>query len=82
MFLKGKSREKILISSKVYYPTNFGGISSGLNRKHILKSVDQSLIRLGTDYLDILYLHRYDNNIPSEETIEALDLLVNQSREN
>lgn len=80
MFLKGKPREKILISSKVYYPTNYGGTSFGLNREHILKSVDQSLKRLDTDYLDILYLHRYDNNVPFEETIEALDVLINQGK--
>jgi aryl-alcohol dehydrogenase-like predicted oxidoreductase len=79
-FLKGKPRENIVLSSKVFYPTNFGSTQSGLNKDHILESVDLSLKRLNTDYLDVLYLHRYDSQTSFEESLEAIATLLEQGK--
>lgn len=79
-FLKNKPRESLVISSKVFYPTKFGRTSGGLSKPHLLESVNLSLKRLNTDYLDILYLHRFDNDISIEETIEALNILLTSGK--
>ena len=52
----------------------------GLSRKHIMESVHKSLQRIGTDYLDIYYCHRYDAETPLEETVRAMDDLVHQGK--
>jgi len=74
-FAPGKRSEHV-IASKVYVPMNDKPNGGGLSRKHIMDSVEQSLRRLGTDYLDIYQFHRWDPETPLEETIDTLhDLL-------
>ena len=70
--LKGERRESLEIFTKVYWATGPGGPNdSGLSRKHILESIDGSLRRLGTDYVDLYQAHRYDTETPLEETMRA-----------
>jgi len=69
-------REDYVLASKVYYPMGPGPNDRGLSRKHILESIDASLRRLGTDYLDLYQIHRWDNETPIEETMRALDDVV------
>ncbi|MGH2874427.1 MAG: aldo/keto reductase [Solirubrobacteraceae bacterium] len=70
------SRDDYVLASKVYYPTGPGPNDRGLSRKHILSAVDASLRRLGTDYIDLYQVHRFDPATPVEETVQALDDLV------
>jgi len=70
--LKGERREGLEIFTKVYWPTGPGKHNDhGLSRKHIMESIDGSLRRLGTDYVDLYQAHRYDYETPLEETMEA-----------
>ena len=70
--LAGERREGLEIFTKVYWPTGPGKHNDhGLSRKHILESIDGSLRRLGTDYVDLYQAHRYDHETPLEETMEA-----------
>lgn len=69
-------REEIVIASKVYFAMTDGPNGGGLSRKHILDAVDASLQRLGTDYIDLYQIHRWDYNTPIEETLEALNDVV------
>jgi len=69
-------REDVIIATKVYWPTGAGPNDRGLSRKHVLDSIDASLRRLGTDYVDVYYVHRWDYETPVEETLETLDDLV------
>ncbi len=70
--LKGERRESLEIFTKVYWPTGPGGKNDvGLSRKHILESIDGSLHRLQTDYVDLYQAHRFDNETPLEETMQA-----------
>ena len=69
--LAGERREGLEIFTKVYWPTGPGHNDHGLSRKHILESIDGSLRRLGTDYVDLYQAHRYDNETPLEETMLA-----------
>jgi aryl-alcohol dehydrogenase-like predicted oxidoreductase len=70
--LKGERRESLEIFTKVYWPTGPGGPNdTGLSRKHILESINGSLRRLGTDYVDLYQAHRYDTETPLEETMQA-----------
>src|SRR5690554_3317053 len=70
--LKGQRRQSLEIFTKVYWPTGPGGANdSGLSRKHILESIDGSLQRLGTDYVDLYQAHRFDTETPLEETMLA-----------
>ncbi|NIY48390.1 aldo/keto reductase [Cedecea colo] len=67
-------REDIVIATKVYHQV--GDLPEGLSRAQILRSIDDSLRRLGTDYVDLLQIHRWDYNTPIEETLEALNDVV------
>jgi len=69
-------REEVVIATKFYGPTGPGPNERGASRKHILAAVDASLRRLGTDYIDLYQLHRWDYDTPIEETARALDDLV------
>lgn len=78
--LKQFPRKEIVLSSKVYFPTGSGINDRGLSRKHIMESIDQSLMNLQTDYLDLYFCHRFDSNTPLEETLTALSDLVDQGK--
>ena len=69
-------RDQVVIASKVYFPYNDQPNQGGLSRKHIIQAVEDSLKRLGTDYIDLYQIHRWDYETPIEETLSALhDLL-------
>ena len=74
--LAGQRREGLEIFTKVYWPTGPGGNDRGLSRKHVMESIDASLRRLGTDYVDLYQAHRYDYETPLEETMTAFADLV------
>jgi aryl-alcohol dehydrogenase-like predicted oxidoreductase len=65
-------REEVVIASKVFYPMREGSNARGLSRKSILTEIDASLQRLGTDYIDLYQIHRWDKHTPIAETLEAL----------
>jgi len=69
-------REEVVIATKVYNRMHEGPNGQGLSRKAIMHEVDASLERLGTDYIDLLYIHRWDYDTPIEETMRALNDLV------
>ncbi|MEQ9463561.1 MAG: aldo/keto reductase [Haliea sp.] len=69
-------REEVVIATKVYFPIFKGPNGGGLSRKHIFEAVDASLRRLGTDYIDLYQIHRWDYQTPIAETMEALHDLV------
>jgi len=73
-------RHELVISSKVFWPMSDDINDKGLSRKHIMESIDRSLKRVGTDYLDIYFCHRYDPETPLEETIRAMDDLIHQGK--
>ena len=79
-FLKSQDRSNLVVSSKVFWPMSDDINDRGLSRKHILQSIDKSLQRLQTDYLDIYFCHRFDDNTPLEETIRAMDDLIHQGK--
>jgi 1-deoxyxylulose-5-phosphate synthase len=70
------SRDEVVIATKVYFETGPGPNERGLSRKHILSAIDASLKRLGTDYVDLYQIHRWDYETPIEETLEALNDVV------
>jgi len=72
----GPGREKLVIATKVFYPMGDGPEDRGLSRKHIMAGIDASLRRLGTDYVDLYQIHRFDSETPIEETLEALHDVV------
>jgi aryl-alcohol dehydrogenase (NADP+) len=69
-------REDVVIATKVFFPTGPSANERGLSRKHIKHAIDASLRRLGTDYVDLYQIHRFDYDTPIEETIDALDEVV------
>ncbi|MCC7410010.1 MAG: aldo/keto reductase [Gammaproteobacteria bacterium] len=69
-------REEVVIATKVYFPMGRGRNEGGLGRKHIRHAIDASLRRLGTDYVDLYQIHRFDYETPIEETLEALTEVV------
>lgn len=92
VYAKGKSEElmgemlaafprhTLVISSKVYGRMSDDVNDQGLSRKHIMESINKSLRRIGTDYLDLYFCHRYDDNTPLEETVRAMDDLIHQGK--
>ena len=73
-------REDFVLSTKVYYPMSDSPGDRGLSRRHVLASIDGSLRRLGTDHVDVYYVHRWDYETPIEETMEALDAVVRSGK--
>lgn len=79
--LSGQRRESLEIFTKVYFPTGPKGPNdTGLSRKHILESINGSLTRLGTDYVDLYQAHRFDHETPLEETFQAFADIVRQGK--
>ncbi|HOZ46920.1 MAG TPA: aldo/keto reductase [Candidatus Hydrogenedentes bacterium] len=72
----GPHRESIILASKAHFPTGDGPNERGSSRRNITLSVEKSLKRLGTDWLDVLYLHRWDDETAIEESLEALGDLI------
>lgn len=70
------SRDQVVIATKVHFPVGDGPNDRGLSRKHILDAIDNSLRRLGTDYVDLYQIHRWDPDTPIDETMEALHDVV------
>ena len=69
-------RHEVVIATKVHGEMGKGANDRGLSRKHIVEAIDHSLKRLGTDYVDLYQIHRFDPNTPMEETLEALNDVV------
>ncbi len=79
--LKGERRESLEIFTKVYFPTGaMGPNDTGLSRKHIMDSINGSLSRLQTDYVDLYQAHRFDFETPLEETMQAFADIVRQGK--
>ena len=72
----GPGRDKVVIATKVFNPMGDDPNQRGLSRKHIMHSIDDSLRRLGTDYVDLYQIHRFDQSTPIEETLAALTEIV------
>jgi voltage-dependent potassium channel beta subunit len=78
--IKDFKRSDLVISTKAYWPMSDNINDRGLSRKHLTESVNASLKRFGTDYVDIFFCHRYDDNTPMEETVRAIDDLIHQGK--
>jgi aryl-alcohol dehydrogenase (NADP+) len=76
----GPPRDRVAIATKVFSIMGDDPNQRGLSRKHIMHSIDDSLRRLGTDYVDLYQIHRFDRETPIEETIEALDDVVKMGK--
>ena len=73
-------RDRLVLATKAYYPMSDDPNDRGLSRKHLLSSVDASLRRMGTDYIDLLVIHAFDPDTPIEETMEALHDIVRSGK--
>lgn len=73
-------RDEVFITSKVYFKTGPGVNGSGANRYHMVRAIEKSLTRLKTDYIDLYFIHRFDDCTPMEETLRVLDDLVSQGK--
>ncbi|CAM3505982.1 MULTISPECIES: aldo/keto reductase family protein [Saccharibacillus] len=73
-------RSSYVLSTKVFFPMGDGPNDRGLSRKHIMEQCEASLKRLGTDYIDVYFCHRYDSDTPVDETLRALDDLTAQGK--
>ncbi|UCG01711.1 MAG: aldo/keto reductase [Candidatus Heimdallarchaeota archaeon] len=79
-FIQEHDRSNFVISSKVMFPMSANANDRGLSKKHIHESINKTLERLKTDYLDLYYCHRYDFATPLEETISAMNDLIDQGK--
>lgn len=77
--LEGR-RSEVLISTKATFPTGTGPNDYGSSRQHLLKACDDSLRRLGTDYIDIYHMHGFDTHTPVDETLRTLDQLIQSGK--
>ncbi|MDJ0035820.1 aldo/keto reductase [Pantoea allii] len=71
-------RDEVVVATKVFFPMS--NLSQGLSRQNILQSIDDSLQRLGMDYVDLLQIHRWDYDTPLEETLDALNEVVKSGK--
>jgi voltage-dependent potassium channel beta subunit len=78
--LQHRRRSSYVLASKVFFPADEGPNDRGLSRKHIFEQCNASLRRLKTDYLDIYQCHRFDESVPLEETVRAMDDLLRQGK--
>lgn len=78
--LKQYPRHTLVISSKLFWPMSDDVNDRGLSRKHIMESIDKTLKRLGTDYIDIYFCHRPDPETPIRETAQAMNTLIEQGK--
>ena len=76
----GVNREEVVVASKVYQPMGQDPNARGLSRKHIMHGIDNSLRRLGLDYVDLYQIHRFDLTTPIEETLEALTDVIKSGK--
>lgn len=74
------SRHELVLTSKVYFPTGSDPNAAGATRKHIFRAIETSLKRMQTDYIDVYFIHHFDEVTPLEETLRALDDLVHQGK--
>lgn len=81
-WLSDRDREDFVIASKIFWPTREDANGCGLNRKHLRRQIDLILDRLGTDYVDLLYIHRWDDETPVEEFMRTLDGFVRDGKVN
>jgi 1-deoxyxylulose-5-phosphate synthase len=73
-------RDEVVVATKVYFPLHEGPNAGGLSRKHIVQACEASLRRLGLEAIDLYQIHRFDPEVPIEETLEALDHLVRSGK--
>jgi voltage-dependent potassium channel beta subunit len=73
-------RHELVLSSKVFWPTSNDANGRGLSRKHIWESIDRSLKRMGTEYLDLYFCHRWDPEVPMEEIVSSMSSLVDRGK--
>jgi aryl-alcohol dehydrogenase-like predicted oxidoreductase len=73
-------RDEVVIASKAYFSTGEDVNASGLSRRHLMHSVEASLERLDTDYIDLFYMHRFDETTPLDESLRALDDMIRQGK--
>jgi voltage-dependent potassium channel beta subunit len=78
--LKSYPRDSYVLATKVFWPMGQGPNDRGLSRKHVMEQAHASLKRLGTDYVDIYYCHRFDPETPVDETLRAIDDLIRQGK--
>ncbi|HET8591636.1 MAG TPA: aldo/keto reductase [Nakamurella sp.] len=78
--LMGSDRDELVINSKVFFPTGTDVNAQGLSRRHIIRAVEASLTRLGTDRIDFYFVHNFDDRTAMEQTLRALDDLQRQGK--
>lgn len=78
--IKDMKRSDLVISTKAFWPMSDNINDRGLSRKHLFESIDASLRRFGTDYVDLFFCHRFDPETPLEETVRALEDLIRQGK--
>lgn len=75
-----EERDDVLLTTKAYFPTGDDANARGATRRHLFHALEASLRRLGTDRIDLFFVHRFDDRTPLEETLRALDDLVRQGK--
>lgn len=78
--LKDYQRDSYVLATKAFWPMGDGPNDRGLSRKHVIEQCNASLTRLGLDYVDVFYCHRYDKETPLEETLRAIDDLIRHGK--